>query len=112
MAGINGPVHENRCGPTHSLHTDLSSVDRHKAPAINLAYVVHLWQAARNLEQLNESVKSRHEQITKGLYATRIPGLESVPSNHLMLGHAANPTGTKMRPADKFRKRRSASAMQ
>jgi hypothetical protein len=75
-------------------------------------YVDYLWQAARNLDQLNESVKSRHEQITKGLYATRIPGLESVPSNHLMLGHAANPTGTKMRPADKFRKRRSASAMQ
>ena len=72
----------------------------------------HVRQAARNLEQLHESAKARHEQITKGLYATRIPGLENVPSNHLMLGHAANPTGTKMRPRDKFRKRRSASAMQ
>ena len=76
------------------------------------AFVGHVCQAARNLEQLHESAKARHEQITKGVYATRIPGLENVPSNHLMLGHAANPTGTKMRPRDKFRKRRSASAMQ
>eukprot|EP01046_Picozoa_sp_COSAG06_P051463 COSAG06_NODE_8396_length_2187_cov_3.772989_2_plen_71_part_00 len=68
-------------------------------------------QASRNLEQLNESAKFRHEQITKGVYATKIPGLEKVKSTHLMLGHAANPTGTKLRAPDKFRKRRSASAM-
>ena len=56
----------------------------------------HDWPGARaqssvNEQQLAEVRSRRHEAISTGQVATRIPGLTHIKSTSLMLGHAANP---------------------
>ena len=67
--------------------------------------------AAANRKEIDQSLSWRHEQITKGLYATKVPGLEGVKSTNLMLGHAVNPTGRPIRPTEKWKQRRAESSM-